>query len=215
MATRIVFWDVDTQYDFMADYGRVYVPGAKEIWGNLKELTRHAREKKIRIFGSVDDHMPGDPELSRTPDWRTTFPPHCMKGSPGTSKIEATQPKNPYWVERWAYDPGTFQRKVLDHPDEVYILKTTFDVFSNPNTEKVLDLVAPERVVLYGVSEDRAIAHTVRGMLARGKHALYVVGDATRANDPAAVEALRAEWTAAGVKYVTTAEVLDQGVIEA
>src|SRR5262245_26423515 len=140
----ILFWDVDTQYDFMADYGRLYVPGAKEIWPNLQRLTEHARAKGHRIFGSVDDHAPGDPEISRTPDMKTTFPPHCMKGSPGCSKIEPTRPGNPYWIERWAYDPGIFQRKVLEHPGEAYILKTTWDVFANPNTEKVLDLVAPE-----------------------------------------------------------------------
>lgn len=214
MPDTIIFWDVDTQYDFMADYGRVYVPGAKEIWEPLKKLTQHARAKGYRIFGSVDDHMPGDAELSRTPDLVSTFPPHCMKGSPGTSKIEPTQPKNPYWVERWAYDPAMLRRKVLDHPDEVYILKTTFDVFSNPNTEKVLDLVAPTKVVIYGVAEDRAIAHTVRGMLARGGIALYVVADAIRANDPAAAAALREEWKGKGVRYVTAADVIEAGAIE-
>jgi nicotinamidase-related amidase len=214
MTDKTIFWDVDTQYDFMADYGRVYVPGAKEIWEPLKKLTQFARDKGYRIFGSVDDHMPDDPEISRTPDRKTTFPPHCMKGSPGTSKIEATMAKNPYWVERWAYDPAMLQRKVLDHAGEVYILKTTFDVFSNPNTELVLDLVAPEKIVLYGVALDRAVAHTVRGMLARGKHALYVVEDATRSNDPAAVTALGEEWKGKGVRFVTTADVTEKGVLD-
>ncbi len=204
MANETIFWDVDTQYDFMADYGRMYVPGAKEIWGHLKTLTLHAREKGHRIFGSVDDHMPGDPELSRTPDMKTTFPPHCMKGSPGTAKIEATMPKNPYWVERWTYDPGIFQKKVLEHPGEVYLLKTTFDVFSNPNTGKVLDLVAPKTIVIYGVAADRAVAHTARGMLARGAHALLVVEDATRANDAEEGKRVRAELETKGVKYLST-----------
>src|SRR5262245_7428152 len=133
--TEIIFWDVDTQYDFMADYGRVYVPGAMEIWSTLKRLTTHARDRGYRICGKVDDHMPGDAQISRSPDLRTTFPPHCMKGSPGCSKIEATQPKNPYWVERWAYDPAIFKLRVLDHTGEAYILKQWFDPFTNPNTE--------------------------------------------------------------------------------
>ena len=39
---RIIFWDVDTQYDFMKADGKLYVPDAEHIIPNLKRLTDYA-----------------------------------------------------------------------------------------------------------------------------------------------------------------------------
>ena len=39
-----VFWDVDTQYDFMMPEGDLYVPDAIQIIPKLTALTHFARE---------------------------------------------------------------------------------------------------------------------------------------------------------------------------
>ncbi len=59
-----VFWDVDTQGDFMHPDGALYVPGAEEIIPNLGRLTRHAHARGIRIVASADDHVRDHSELS-------------------------------------------------------------------------------------------------------------------------------------------------------
>src|ERR1044071_7703202 len=94
-----VFWDVDTQYDFMKADGKLYVPGSEEIIPLLDRLTRHAHEHGIRIIASADDHVEGHPELSATPDWKETFPDHCMRGTPGQLKIPETALRTPLVIE--------------------------------------------------------------------------------------------------------------------
>ena len=44
---KTIFWDVDTQYDFMMRDGKLYVQGAEGIARNLKALTEFARENDI------------------------------------------------------------------------------------------------------------------------------------------------------------------------
>ena len=39
-------------------------------------------------------------------------------------------------------------------PPRVLIHKKRFDVFSNPNTERVLEAIDPARIVIYGVALD-------------------------------------------------------------
>ena len=39
---RVLFWDVDTQYDFMRADGKLYVPDAERLIPNLKRLTDYA-----------------------------------------------------------------------------------------------------------------------------------------------------------------------------
>ena len=65
-----LFWDVDTQYDFMRADGKLYVPDAEQIIPRLKQLTDHAHQAGIRVLASADDHFPGHRELSGRPDFR-------------------------------------------------------------------------------------------------------------------------------------------------
>ena len=83
MRSDLIFWDVDTQVDFMRADGKLYVPDSESIIPVLARLTDYAHAHRIRIIASSDDHVPGHRELSTAPDWRETFPDHCMRGTPG------------------------------------------------------------------------------------------------------------------------------------
>src|SRR3989441_12785105 len=107
---RVIFWDVDTQYDFMKADGKLFVPDADHIIGNLKRLTDYAHAHGIRIVASADDHVAGHPEISDTPDWKTTFPPHCMRGTPGQKRIPETALRNPLVIEPARLDPKALAR---------------------------------------------------------------------------------------------------------
>ena len=85
--TKLIFWDVDTHYDFMKPDGKLYVTGSEDIIPAVQALTDFAHAHRIPIVASADDHEPSDPEISDTPDWKSTFPPHCMRGTPGQRKI--------------------------------------------------------------------------------------------------------------------------------
>src|SRR5438309_11314600 len=96
---RVIFWDVDTQYDFMKADGKLYVPDAEHIIPNLRKLTDYAHGHGVRIVASADDHVPEDPEISDAPDWKTTFPSHCLRGTAGQKKIPETALRDPLVIE--------------------------------------------------------------------------------------------------------------------
>ena len=69
---EFLFWDVDTQIDFLSPQGKLYVPGAEKIIPNLRRLTKYAADHKIPIVSSTDAHVQNDPEFSQ-------YPPHCLR----------------------------------------------------------------------------------------------------------------------------------------
>jgi nicotinamidase/pyrazinamidase len=208
MTTRTIFWDVDTQHDFMDADGRLYVPGAEEIKGALARLTAHAHERGIRIVASADDHEPGHRELSAAPDFRETFPEHCMRGTRGAEKIAETTLLAPLVVEPPPVPAEAFARQVAAHDGHILIRKHWFDVFTNPNAEVVLRALAPETVVVYGVALDVCNRYAIEGMLARGVRRIVAVTDATRAIHADEAPALLEGWRARGVRLATTEDVL-------
>ncbi len=207
---KTIFWDVDTQYDFMMPDGKLYVPDAEKIIPNLKQLTSYAREKHIPIFGSVDYHNPNDPEISDNPDFRETFPPHCLKGDPGQEKIEATRPENPLWIDSDPIPEEELRNMLSRHRGEIIFRKQRFDVFSNPNVIPVLNIVQPERIVVYGVALDVCDKYAVEGFLKLGKYDIWLVEDATKPIYPEAAEKLLEEWSKKGVRIVKTADIVEK-----
>src|SRR5438552_8283935 len=96
---RVIFWDVDTQYDFMKADGKLYVPDAEHVIANLRRLSDFAHGHGIRVIASADDHVMGHPEISEHPDWQSTFPPHCLRGPPGQSRIPETALRNRSFID--------------------------------------------------------------------------------------------------------------------
>src|SRR3989449_2305023 len=213
---RVIFWDVDTQYDFMRADGKLYVPEAEHIMSNLKKLTDYAHGHGIRIVASADDHVMGDPEISDTPDWKNTFPPHCMRGTPGQKKIPETTLRDPLLVEPARTDPRALTGRIRAHTGDILFHKRRFDVFTNENLVTALDVLDPEDIVLYGVATDVCDKAAVEGLLERRPHTrVFVVTDAIKGIDKDASEHLLREWGDEGVRLVKTKEVVEEGLVEA
>jgi nicotinamidase/pyrazinamidase len=213
---RVIFWDVDTQYDFMRADGKLYVPDAEHIGGNLKRLTDYAHDHGIRIVASADDHVASDPEISDQPDWKTTFPPHCMRGTPGQKKIPETALRNPFVIEPARLEPKALADRARAYQGDILFHKHRFDVFTNENVPAVLDVLRPDDIVLYGVATDVCDKAAVEGLLARLPHTrLFVVTDAVKGIDKDVSEQLLKEWGEEGVRLVRTNEVVEEGLVEA
>ena len=197
--------------DFMRASGALYVPGSEEIIPLLERLTRHAHQRGIRIIASADDHVPGHRELSATPDWKETFPDHCMRGTPGQRKIPETGLENPLVIEPEPQDPAELAARARVHRGDILFHKHWFDVFTNANVLPVVDAVTPDEIVLYGVALDVCDRYAVEGLLAhRPAIPLTVVTDATRAIRPEQGPALLEEWRRRGVRLATGEEVLSR-----
>jgi nicotinamidase/pyrazinamidase len=201
----MIFWDVDTQYDFMFSDGKLYVPGAEEILPQLARLTRHAHVHGIRVIASVDHHSLSDPEISSQPDFDDTYPPHCLSGTPGAAKVDATRSNDPLYVDQAPIDVAA----TLAHGGDIVIRKQRFDVFSNPNTEPLVAALAPDEIVVYGVAQDVCNRYAIEGLLARG-YRVTAVRDAMRPIRAEEGARLLAEWAERGVRVIMTQDVLDR-----
>lgn len=209
MRSDVIFWDVDTQADFMRSDGKLYVAGSEAIIPTLKHLTDHAHAQGVRVLASADDHVTGHRELSSTPDWHETFPDHCMHGTPGQQKIPETALRHPLVIEPEPEDRARLAARVRTHEGDILIHKHWFDVFTNPNLLPVLDALSPARIVLYGVALDVCDRYAIEGLLAhRPRIRLALVTDATRAIHPEQGEALLRDWERRGVELTSAGKVL-------
>lgn len=211
---RVIFWDVDTQYDFMHADGKLYVPEAERIIPNLKRLSDYAHGHAICVVASADDHVASHPEISDTPDWRSTFPPHCMRGTPGQKKIPETALRDPLVIEPARVDRQVLADRLRAHKGDILFHKHRFDVFTNENVPAVLDMLNPDDIVLYGVATDVCDKAAVEGLLERRPHTrLFVVTDAVRGIDKDVSDQLLKDWGDEGVRLVKTKEVVEEGLV--
>ena len=204
----ILFWDVDTQYDFMRSDGKLYVPDAEDIIPTLARITNYARENNILIWGSVDYHNPDDPEISDQPDFSDTFPLHCEKETPGQEKIDATRPLNPLWIDSQPQDKKALEEKISKHKGEVIFRKQRFDVFTNPNVIPALEILKPNEVYVYGVALDVCNAFAIEGFLKMKRFEISLITDATKPIHKERAESLLKKWQKAGVQLLNSETVL-------
>lgn len=197
MEIEMIFWDVDTQVDFMRPEGKLYVPGAERIVPNLHRLTAWARKHNILVVASMDAHHESDEEFQQ-------YPPHCLVGSPGQEKIPETRmAKQTILPNR----PVEILPNLRDY-NQVILEKQQFDVFTNPNTEALLARlgILPE-IVLYGVVTEICVDRAARGLLDRG-YRVRLVRDAVHHLDESKARATLKGIEPRGGHLVTTDELL-------
>src|SRR5205085_9047174 len=90
---------------------------------------------------------------------------------------------------------------------ELLLLKKNFNVFTNPNTDPLLDALDPEKIVVFGVATDVCNDAAIRGFLLRGRKVQFVE-DAARGLDEDRVASCTAAWRRGGVEFVTHDEVI-------
>ena len=196
-----LLWDVDTQIDFVDPLGKLAVPQAMDAVPAMGRLVTAARAAGIPHVASADDHELTDPEISETPDFSTTYPPHCLRGTRGAEKIGETAQDDPVPLGLTVVPEHWLRGR------EFLLLKKHFDVFTNPNAERVLDLLDPDEVIVFGVATDVCDAAAVRGLQARG-HVVTFVEEASRGLDEGRTAAFLADWREGGVRFATVDEVV-------
>ena len=166
-----VFFDIDSQLDFLYPSGALYVPGAEKIVPAIAGLNRFAAERKIPVISTTDAHLENDPEFK-------VWPHHCVSGTWGQRKAEATL------LGRRVVIPNRECELAIEGAEQVIVEKQTVDVFLAANLNRVIERLRAERCVVYGVVTEICVWYAVRGLIANGKQ-VTVVTDA--------IETLKAE----------------------
>ncbi|MFW5746057.1 MAG: cysteine hydrolase family protein [Nanoarchaeota archaeon] len=190
--TRMIAYRTDIQNDFMNSNGRLYVPDAETIKPNIEAVTAFAAENGLQQIYGMDRHFATDAELK---DNGGPFPWHCMDRQYAAGR-------NP---------DGTYGMDIIPQargPQGIFLEKQHYDVFTNPQTERVLADLGVTDAIVDGVATDYCVKAAVLGMQERGIQT-YVVADAIRGITPqGAAEALEAMQDA-GAKMIRTQELPD------
>ena len=196
--SAVVFWEVDTQADFMLAGGKLYVPGAEKRIANMRRLVDVARAGKVFLISSADQHAPNDPEFAR-------FPPHCVKGTSGAEILaELKAPK----IMSIPNDRDFSIPANLDEIQQVVLEKQTLDVFDNPNTEKILgQFPATQEFVVFGVVTEFCVRLAAKGLLDCGRR-VVIVTDAIETLDANEGQRTLEELASRGARLITTNEAL-------
>ncbi|MCC6536375.1 MAG: cysteine hydrolase [Bryobacterales bacterium] len=193
---RTVFFDVDTQIDFVFPAGALYVPGAASIVPVVARLNRAAAAAGLLVISTVDAHPENDGEFIE-------YAAHCIGGAAGQRKPAATciVPAPVTVGERAAPVPA------LAGARQIQLEKTTVDCFRNRNLGPLLDALAPEHAVVYGVATEVAVRHAAMGLLARGC-GVTLVTDAVSGVNAGMVRHALAEMARHGAGLADSATVL-------
>jgi nicotinamidase/pyrazinamidase len=181
---KTVFFDVDTQLDFMYPAGALYVPGAEKIVEQIAALNRFAGSQGIPLVSTMDAHSENDPEFQ-------SWPPHCVAGCIGQHKPEATL------LSRRVILPNTPGVVDIENIQQILLEKQTFDCFTNINLARLLERLGAERYVVYGVVTEICVRLAAWGLLKTGKR-VELVSDAVRSLSDAASANMTNAFLAAG-----------------
>jgi nicotinamidase/pyrazinamidase len=202
VSRAVIFWDVDTQADFMLPHGKLYVPGAEKLLPNLNRLTDAARRGRVFLVSDACVHSPEDEEFKR-------FPPHCLKGTPGAAIMPETLAERFLIIPN---RPGADIPADLSGLQQMVLEKQTLDVFDNPNTETVIERLrsftdADAEFVVFGVVTEYCVRCAAKGLLKRGRR-VALVSDAIETLDAAKGRKALEELLAMGARTITTEQAL-------
>lgn len=200
MASRdFIFWEVDAQRDFMLPRGNLYVPGAEKLLPNIRRLTDAARHGKVFLVSHGCFHTPNDPEFK-------TFPPHCVKGTPGSELVPEALTDRVVRVENTgaASLPDDFSPY-----KQILLEKQTLNIFESRHADRLVQrLGSQSEFVVFGVVTEYCVSFAAKGLLERGRR-VAVVKDAIETLKREDGESTVAELQRLGARLVTTDQALN------
>jgi nicotinamidase/pyrazinamidase len=150
-----LFFDIDTQIDFMFPSGALYVPGAEKLLPLIATLNRMAVSSGGKVISTTCAHDEDDAEFR-------VWPPHCVIGTVGQAKPASLLLENRCVV------PREEAPLAVAAAGQIVLEKAQLDLFSNPNTDGVIRALNPDECIVYGVVTEYCVMKCAMGLLDRG-----------------------------------------------
>jgi nicotinamidase/pyrazinamidase len=156
------------------------------------------RQGRVFLVSHGCYHTENDPEFK-------TFPPHCVKGTPGAAYIPEALAERVLTVPNEAeaalpIDLASYQQILLE--------KQTLDIFASQHADELVNrLPVSAECVVFGVVTEYCVRFAAKGLLERGRKVL-VVEDAIETLKAEDGERAIAELKALGARFVTTNDAL-------
>ncbi len=191
----LILWEVDAQADFMLPGGKLYVPGAEKLLPKIEKLTDAARQGQAFLVSHGCYHSPDDPEFA-------VFPPHCVKGTPGSEFVKQALTDS---VVRVPNDAASVPEEFQEYK-QIVLEKQTLDIFESRHAASVVErLPRDAEFLVFGVVTEYCVRLAAKGLLERGR-AVSVVEDAIETLNPEEGRRTVAELRQLGAKFITTDE---------
>jgi nicotinamidase/pyrazinamidase len=198
LSRNLVFWEVDTQADFMLPGGKLYVPGAERLLPNIRRLTDAARKGRVFLVSHGCFHTKNDPEFK-------TFPPHCIKGTPGSAYVPEALTEKVVTVPN---EPEAALPRDLAAYQQILLEKQTLDIFESRHADELVKrLPADAEFVVFGVVTEYCVRFAAKGLLERGRR-VSVVEDAIETLKAEDGDRTVEELKTLGARFITTGEAL-------
>lgn len=192
---KTVFFDVDTQWDFLVPAGALAVPGAARLVPVLARLNQWAGQHGIPVVSTMDAHHEDDPEFR-------VWPAHCVAGTLGQQKPAGTLLEG-----RAVLSSAPGARVGAAAARQVLVEKQQLDCFTNSNLAGLLGDLGAARYVVYGVATEYCVRCAAFGLLKTGARVELVTG-AIQALEEEAGARMLAEFSSAGGVLTDSARVL-------
>lgn len=190
---KTVFFDIDTQVDFMYPAGALYVPGAERIVPAIARLNHYAAGCGFPVVSDMDAHTENDPEFK-------VWPPHCIAGTLGQLKPPETL------LEKRVVVPWGPEKVHVEGAQQIIFEKQTLNLFENPNMGALLETLSADAYVVYGVVTEYCVRFAALGLLETGKPVTLVTDAVETLNREDSERTLR-EFTGRGGRLATVAQI--------
>lgn len=193
----IVQVNIDTLKDFMYKSGKLYIPNSEKIIPNLNVMTEIGKKMEFKVVNIADYHTKFSAEINdEKPDWKNTFPSHCIIGTEGGEFINETYPKclhDNYYILDYCRN-SELNYALINRSRNIVVYKDAFNVFEgNLNTYKLFDYLDAHLYVVYGVATDICVKFFVEELI-KLDLAYVVVEDAVCGLDEFESKKLLEKW---------------------
>ena len=182
---KTVFFEIDTQIDFLYPAGALYVPGAERILPAIAKLNHSAP----LLVSTMCAHKENDPEFQQ-------WPPHCITGTTGQQKPQCTLRASRVVI------PNRPADLKIEGAEQIILEKQQLNLFTNPNLLRLLKLLAADEYVVYGVVTEYCVRHAALGLLETGKPVTLITGAIQSLNEEEGARTLQAFGMATNSKLL-------------
>lgn len=194
-----VFFDIDTQLDFLVPGGALYGPGAEKLLPAIASLNSHAAARGIPLISTTDAHPENAAEFQ-------VWPPHCVAGTFGQRKPGATLlAKHAVVPFDPAFDPASIDLTA----EQIIVEKNALDMFTNPHVPALLDKLAPKpaECIVYGIFVDYCVKCALLGLVKSGRQVCLVTDASASISEEAGSQVIQ-DFLTSGGRLATLSEIM-------
>jgi len=133
-----------------------------------------------------------------------------MAGSPGSKRVGYLGKLPIDYIEMDELSKEALQKLIDKGQFHIVIRKDSIDVFDNPNTDELVELVKPRAMVVFGVALDFCVYYVLQGLAKYKDIKLYLLKDAIKSLETRPEQEIFDELEKMGVEITNFADLKRQ-----